>query len=153
MNEKWINVAKAIGIIAVIIDHTTGVLYKNQYIKTASFFSVSLFILVMGITSYWSYSNGGEEIRKKVFRRSKALIISYGISVVVYCIIAYKQLDFLTVIVHFINFNVSGPHYYVLLYLQLLLLSPIVYFFIRWSEKDGQKALIKQIFWGGVYSL
>ena len=33
---KWINCAKAIAIIAVLVDHTNGILYSNPNIATAS---------------------------------------------------------------------------------------------------------------------
>ena len=51
---KWLNFAKLAAIIAVITDHTNGYLYSNQDIAKASYFSVSLFIIISGMTSYLS---------------------------------------------------------------------------------------------------
>lgn len=48
----WLNCAKFVAIFAVMIDHTNGILYTNQEVAWASYFSVSLFILISGITSY-----------------------------------------------------------------------------------------------------
>lgn len=56
---KWINCAKAIAIFAVLIDHTNGILYTNANIAMASYYSVSLFILISGMLSYISVSNRG----------------------------------------------------------------------------------------------
>lgn len=41
----WIDAAKFLAILAVLVDHTYGVLYENQNIAFGSFFSVSLFII------------------------------------------------------------------------------------------------------------
>lgn len=46
---KWIDVAKAIAIMAVMTDHMYYTLYSSQSIVYATYFSVSLFILVMGL--------------------------------------------------------------------------------------------------------
>ena len=51
---KWLNCAKCMAILAVIVDHTNGILYTNPHIALASYFSVSLFILIAGMTSYMS---------------------------------------------------------------------------------------------------
>ena len=48
----WINGAKLVAILAVLVDHTNGVLYINQEFALASYFSVALFVLLSGMTSY-----------------------------------------------------------------------------------------------------
>lgn len=48
--EKWINIAKVVAILAVLTDHTYMVLYDNDLILLGSFFSVSLFMLLSGYT-------------------------------------------------------------------------------------------------------
>lgn len=50
----WLNGAKFVAILAVMVDHTNGVLYSNWSIAYASYFSVSLFIILAGMTSYFS---------------------------------------------------------------------------------------------------
>ena len=42
---KWIDCAKTVAIIGVLIDHNNGLLYTNQVIAKGSYFGVSLFIL------------------------------------------------------------------------------------------------------------
>lgn len=56
----WIDFAKFLAILAVMVDHTYGVLYHNQKVAFASYYSVSLFIILMGITSYWSSNRAGQ---------------------------------------------------------------------------------------------
>lgn len=51
----WLDFGKFIAILAVLLDHSSGLLYKTPLIQRATFFSVSLFILTSGITSYYSF--------------------------------------------------------------------------------------------------
>lgn len=49
---KWVDCAKAMAIMGVIMDHTNGLLYTNQAIAYASYFAVGVFILLAGIMAY-----------------------------------------------------------------------------------------------------
>lgn len=51
---QWINGAKFIAIMAVILDHTHGILYFDGRIAMGTHFSVALFVFISGITSYIS---------------------------------------------------------------------------------------------------
>ena len=51
---KWIDCAKTVAIIGVLIDHNNGLLYTNQVIAKGSYFGVSLFILLAGITAFYN---------------------------------------------------------------------------------------------------
>lgn len=62
---KWINCAKAMAILAVMIDHTNGILYTNHNVALASYFSVSLFVIISGMMSFLSnerHELGGADI-------------------------------------------------------------------------------------------
>jgi len=123
---KWINAAKVVAILGVMIDHTNGVLYTNINIAWGSYFSVSLFILLSGMTSYLSDStqwHGGKYI---FIKSAKKILLPYSICVLLYQVVATHYFDFTTYLKYFINFNISGPHYFVLLYLQLMLVRPIL---------------------------
>ena len=52
--QTWIDCAKAIAIMAVAVDHCNGMLYTNPIIAQASYFSVSLFVLLSGLTAWLS---------------------------------------------------------------------------------------------------
>lgn len=54
---KWIDCAKAVAIIAVVLDHCNGLLYTNALIAQSSYFSVSLFVLLSGMSANLSSSN------------------------------------------------------------------------------------------------
>lgn len=96
---QWIDFMKAIAIFAVLVDHTYGVLYTNLKISRASFFSVTLFILISGVTSYTSFLRRkhipyGENLKRKL----KAILIPYGIATAVYGIIAIRYFDLMSFI-------------------------------------------------------
>lgn len=59
---KWINCAKAVAVFAVLIDYTNGILYTNANIAMASYYLVSLFILISGMLSFTSVLNGGAAV-------------------------------------------------------------------------------------------
>lgn len=54
----WVNGAKLVAMLAVLVDHTNGVLYTSQEVALASYFSVALFILLSGMASYMANANG-----------------------------------------------------------------------------------------------
>ncbi len=130
----WIDVAKFMAIIAVMIDHTNGLLYKNQRVAYFSYYSVSLFILMMGVTSYWSYSKYNGSIIKKVGKGCWKIIRPYLVATLVYSILCDHQFHFATYLTRVIHFNASGPFYYVLLYLQLLFLAPVLYSVLKYAD-------------------
>ncbi len=49
---KWIDCAKTVAIIGVLIDHNNRLLYTNQTIAKASYFAVCLFVILAGITAF-----------------------------------------------------------------------------------------------------
>ena len=135
VRTKWIDVAKFMAIVGVIIDHTNGVLYTNPYVAYSSYFSVSLFIIVMGITTMWSYTNNSDAMIKKVWHKCIGIIRPYIVATIVYALFVYKSFDFDVILIHLIHFNMSGPFYYVLLYIQLVIISPILFFIFEKSSK------------------
>ena len=66
MHERWIDIGKSFAIFAVLTDHLCGTLYTRSSIIYSSFFSVSLFILLMGVTTYWTFDKKNETIWKEI---------------------------------------------------------------------------------------
>ncbi len=131
----WIDVAKFMAIIGVMIDHTNGLLYKSQKIAYFSYYSVSLFILMMGVTSYWSYSRYNESIINKVGKSCWKIIRPYLVASFIYSIFSDRQFHFGNYLTRVTHFNASGPFYYVLLYLQLLFLVPVLYLILKYADR------------------
>lgn len=115
----WLDFLKGLAIIAVVIDHSFGVLYKNILIQQHTSFSVAIFIFLAGITASITLS------RHNIFsfykKRLISIIIPYIIATFIISLLTQK---------HFfpslINFNASGPFYFIAFFLQLLLIAPFL---------------------------
>ena len=53
-NVVWIDCAKFLAILGVLVDHGKGILYEGESIQYLSFFSVSAFFFLSGMTSWYS---------------------------------------------------------------------------------------------------
>lgn len=123
----WIDLCKLIAIIGVLIDHTYNVLYNDANIQLFSFYSVSLFIFIMGITSYYSLNKASISYRKWIQNKCLGIIIPYLVVTFIYLVCASRSFDIVAYFTHIIHFDMSAPFYYVALYLQLVIVSPIIY--------------------------
>ncbi len=132
---KWIDVAKFMAIIAVMIDHSNGILYTDQFVAYFSYYSVSLFIVVMGITTMWSYNKNSDAMLKKIGSKCLGIIRPYVVATVVYALFIYKTFDLEVILCHLIRFDISGPFYYIFLYIQLVLISPILFYVFEKASK------------------
>ncbi|WP_029320376.1 acyltransferase family protein [Butyrivibrio sp. AE3004] len=139
----WIDIAKFMAIIAVMIDHTNGLLYQNVRVSYFSYYSVSLFILVMGVTSYWSYSRYNGSIAKKVSKACLKILKPYLIATFIYGLILDRQFHFENFLNRAIHFNASSPFYYVMLYIQLLVIAPFIYFSFNCAK--GKRGILIEI--------
>lgn len=147
MKEKWINIVKCLAIFCVMIDHTAGILYTAHEVQLASFCSVPLFILAMGVTTYWSYENSKEKLGIKVIKRVKEILVPYIIAVFLYMLSIYRTFDMDGAVTYFWHFDISDPLYYVMLYIQLLLTSPVIYYLINCIFKEFKLGkLLKSVF-------
>ncbi|SFC74527.1 acyltransferase family protein [Butyrivibrio sp. YAB3001] len=141
----WVDVSKLFAMIAVIVNHTTGILYTNLNIAYASYFSVSLFIVTMGVTTYWSFDRKHGDYKMKVKKSCLKIIIPYLVATLVYCIWAEKQFVFSMFLDRAIHFSACGPFYYVMLYVQLLLVSPILYYVLAVAHGKRYRMLYELV--------
>lgn len=145
---QWINCSKFVAILAVIVDHSYGILYSNQDIAYASYFSVSLFIIISGMTSYLSnQAKGNEKWHQTYWRTSRKLVIAYLIAAFVCLIIKTHQFDLMDYCIGILKFNIQGPFYFVALYLQLMLVNRLFYNLLAKTN------LKKDIFFGSIILL
>lgn len=142
---KWIDTAKFIAIIGVLVDHTNGILYTDKRIAYISYYSVSLFIVIMGITSYLSYKNsaGSMSVPEKLKKNSLKIIIPYIEATLIYCIFIHKRIQFPEFLEHLINFDATTPFYYAALYLQLVLITPALYYIFQTSDRKKNRFLVE----------
>lgn len=83
--QSWIDVLKFIAIAAVFVDHTSGFLYTSPYIAYASYFSVTVFIFLSGVTAFDSnIRRMNEPFVKNVWRKLRNILIPYAMCTSVY---------------------------------------------------------------------
>lgn len=125
---EWIDAAKFVAICAVILDHSCGTLYTRDSVQLFSFFSVSLFILLSGFTSY--YSNKRHYSDNTVvycLNRIKTVFLPYMAATAVYECAADHRFNLYKYIIHLARFDASGPLYFVSFYIELIIISPFLY--------------------------
>lgn len=128
----WLDFAKAIAILAVMVDHTHVYLYNNLNIAFATYFSVSLFILVMGITTYMSESKHmNVDVWSRIKNRLLKIICPYMVATLLYSLAIDRMFDLKSFLVRLLYCNASDPLYYVSLYVQLVFANIILYQFVR----------------------
>ncbi len=135
--EKWVDVCKAIAILAVIINHSSGVLYFSNSLMLLSCLNVSLFIYLMGITQYWSLQRFKGSYLKRTLHAIKRIMVPYIFSVMVFDTVQNRGWDFLRIVRKTFMFDASLPHYYVLLYIQMLIIAPVLYEWVRRISEKG----------------
>ena len=134
---KWLDAAKGIAILAVLVDHLGGILYSNTMISVCSYFSVTVFVFLAGITSYYSSERHKEDDSKnEIIRKVKGIFIPYIIATGVYQVVINRRFDLFDCLSHIIKFNSTPPFYFVVFYIQLMIISPYIYRLINhWKTK------------------
>lgn len=122
--QSWIDVLKFIAIAAVFVDHTSGFLYTSPYIAYASYFSVTVFIFLSGVTAFDSnIRRMNEPFVKNVWRKLRNILIPYAMCTSVYMYPAGGVIDLKNYLSVLVNFSASGPFYFITFFVQLLLIS------------------------------
>lgn len=113
---EWIDCAKLVAIVAVAVDHCNGFLYTKPVIATASFYSVSLFVLLAGISLWIAYEKGREVSFASQFQRVKKILIAYAVATFIGTCMVYRRFDLITYLGHLINFDIQAPYYYLVFF-------------------------------------
>ncbi|MFX3632167.1 MAG: acyltransferase [Candidatus Pristimantibacillus sp.] len=128
MKLRWIDFLKGVAILAVVLDHLHGIIYNNTQIHLLTQYSVTLFILLAGVTSGISNSNNTLKYSPYIIRKLRSIFIPYMLATVIYHIVANSyHFNFELFKQQLIMFNASGPFYFVLFYMQLVIVSPFLY--------------------------
>jgi len=139
---KWIDCAKAIAIIAVAVDHCQGVLYTNQLVAYASYFSVSLFILLSGIST-WISDEKTNKKRNKSVEKIKKLCMQYAIATLILYIVYTKSFDLRTYVSYLLNFSITGPYYFFVFFIQLTMITPILLVWCKFCNRYGTRYILQ----------
>lgn len=124
---KWIDCAKAVAIIAVIVNHCYGLLYTDMLLLRASFFSVSLFVLLAGLSAGLHRKKAYPHQLKKV----GVYYAQYAIATAVLLIYYTRWFVLETYITHVLNFSIQSPYYFWVFFFQLMLISPAL---LSWCD-------------------
>lgn len=133
---KWIDCAKAVAIMAVLVDHNKGFLYTNQDIARSSYFSVCLFILLSGITAFNTTTvvrGGGEH---KNYRSIGRLLGQYAIATFILQVWYTRFFDLQIYVSHLLHFDIQAPYYFILFFLQIKLISPFLILWCVFCDKQ-----------------
>ena len=145
VRDGWVDACKGMAILAVVLDHSAGLLYQDTRICLFSFYSVSLFILIAGVNFYRSLQR--KEIRvydfSFVVRGCKKILLPYIMAIVIREIIQTGALDFVNVFYTCVSF--PGEFYYVFLYMMMLVAAPFVYLLVEVANR-GKRPLIRRGF-------
>lgn len=129
----WIDCAKYCAIVAVAVDHSYTRLYQSQYIAYASYFSVTLFILLSGLSAWYSYLNRPQTVAYQL-KKIGQLSLQYLFAVfIVYCY-QNKSFDLVSYLGAALSFNIQAPYYFFLFFFQLLLISPLLLNWCQWCN-------------------
>ena len=126
----WIDCAKTMAIIAVLIDHSNGVFYTSSWVATSSYFSVSVFVILAGMTQKMvtlrrkTISGGGQ------WARITRMLRDYAIAVFLLQCFYCRFFDLKTYINYLLNFNIQAPYYFLVFFIQLVAIAPIL---IQWN--------------------
>ena len=129
-NVVWIDCAKFLAILAVLADHTKGILYEGETIQYLSFFSVSVFFFLAGETSWYSLERRRrEETYLRWTGRRLWRILAPYLAAVAVCQFLQSgfQLSLGPYVLWALHFNLEGQFYFVLVYLQLIAAAPVLY--------------------------
>lgn len=142
LHLQWVDAAKGIAIIAVIIDHSVGILYSSRVLSLCTYFSVTVFVYLAGITAFFSSErHRDEKIRNELIRKVKSIILPYIIATFFYILVIENRWLFIEYFKHLLRFDVTSPFYFIVFFTQLIIISPYLYRIIIWTDKISGKML------------
>ena len=131
----WIDFAKVIAILGVMADHMTPYGCGNLTTRVMSFYSVSLFVTVSGVTSYISYSANTGNILNKLSKQIARCLVPYAVASFILEAAIEDSFVLTEYLKHLVNFDAKAPYYYVLVYVNLCIIAPIIYTFVKKTEQ------------------
>ena len=122
----WIDCAKLVAIMAVVIDHAYAFLYANANVRYLSWFSVTLFVLLSGVSCYYQFQNGTLFNLKTQIKRILKLLAYYAGATAVVLVFLTGFFDLKVFLGHLFNFSISNIYYYFVFFIQLMLVAPLL---------------------------
>ena len=128
----WLDFLKTLAMIAVVLNHVYGFVFNNNILLFHTGFSVTLFILVAGVTSSISISKRNLVDKRYLFNRVSGILIPYLIGSFIAHVYSNRgTFDFIQFLNQIISFSASGPYYFVAFFIQLVLVSTFIFFLFK----------------------
>lgn len=126
----WLDILKGFAIMAVIMDHFICVFPKTilKCCWNYTFFSVSMFVFLAGITSAMSYEKHGDASWTGVCKRLPHILLPYVLATFYYQLFFTRlHFDFIVFFKQLIFFDAFPQFYFVFFFLQLMLIAPVCF--------------------------
>lgn len=127
---KWIDCARAVAIIAVVVDHCRYLLYTSSFVAQASYFSVSLFVLLAG-TSVKMASLRKKKTFSVQLKKFMRVYLQYAAATFILCIFYMHFFNLESYISCLLDFSIATPYYFLVFFFQLILIAP---FLLSWCD-------------------
>lgn len=118
----------------MVVDHCNGLLYSNPFIACASYFSVSLFIILSGYTVRITDSAKRRRTFSYQLKKVGRLYLQYAVATFILLIFYNRFFDLKTYVTHLLNFSIQAPYYFFLFFFQLLLVSSFLLLWCRFCS-------------------
>ena len=117
----------------VLLDHSYLKLYDSLTLWRLSYCSVSLFILLSGITSFLSLRrHAGQPLWRVMAHHLLAEAVPYLFCVAVLQVMRTGSFNVPLYLRNAASFSYEPPYYFLLFYFELVVVSPLLYAWIHW---------------------
>lgn len=138
----WIDCAKVVAIISVILCHVKGTVYTSDIVRALGNFSVSLFVLLSGVTAWYSLSKGQTKNPFVIqIVRILKLFGAYALATLMYHIYHERTIVPKEYFEHLIDFDITGPFYFFVFFFQLMIIAPLLVWWIQFCKNKKQQIL------------
>lgn len=144
----WINYAKGLAIIAVLVNHTYNSLYFDDHFLVASFFNNSVFIMVSGYLCFFSNKKRSRSYLENVTHSLSNVLLAYTLATFIYQVYDSHCFDLEQFLIHLVHFDASTQFHYICLFIQLMLVNKPLYIVTRTSFESKFLDIIKDIILG-----
>ncbi len=116
----------------MIVDHCNGILYTNQIVAQASYFSVSLFVLLSGLVIWISDADF-----KRSLRKAGILYLQYAFATFLLTFHYEGFFDIKSYLSYLLSFSVCAPYYFFVFFIQLVFISPMLLAWCKYCKKHA----------------
>lgn len=131
----WIDCAKLVAILAVLVDHTVWLLYDNILIANLSLFHISLFVFLSGLSLEYSCRGREPASFSHQLKRIGSIFLQYALATTVYYVFYTRRFDLEPIVDDILHFSAIDPFYFLAFFFQLLLIAPLLMHWCRFCHR------------------